>query len=80
VRLVANKVAPVQVFLWALQFFPVIIIPPVLNTQSFIYHQRYVISPSDSIINLNLKITGFKMQFKTTQSKSSGVCDLSLTH
>jgi len=45
VRCVANKVAPVQVFLWALNFFPLSIILPVLNTQySFISHHRYVMT------------------------------------
>jgi len=51
VRFVSNKVAPVQVFLWTLHFSPVSIILPVLNTQSFIYHQRSVISANDSDIN-----------------------------
>jgi hypothetical protein len=49
-RFVANKVAPVQVFLWALQFPPGSIVPPVLNIQSFTYHRRCM-SATDSVIN-----------------------------
>jgi hypothetical protein len=35
----------------ALQVVPVSIIPLVLNSQSFIYHQHYIISASDSVFN-----------------------------
>ena len=34
---------------------PVSILPPMLDTQSFIYHQRYTFSVTDSIIKTNLK-------------------------
>jgi len=47
---VVDKVALRQVFLRAVQFSPVSIILPMLQSDSCIYHQLYTISAMDSIV------------------------------
>ena len=51
----ADKVAPGQVLIQVLRFFPVNIIPPVLHTHSsFIYHRCQINLVTDSVVNKTL--------------------------
>ena len=50
VEFVLKKVSMGQVFLSVVHVLPVIVIPPVLHTHSFIYQRRNIIFPIDSVV------------------------------
>lgn len=58
VALIVDKVALTYIFLQVLQFFLVIIIPPIPHTHSFIHQHYIILIRSDSVI----KQTHFKSQ------------------
>jgi hypothetical protein len=50
VEFVVDRVARGQDFIIDLRLFPVHIIPAVLHTYLFVYHQRSLISTADSVV------------------------------